>query len=225
VQGHLLHHRVDVQNHFRIELLLFISGALSKVVLERTADRLVHLLEIGFNLSLELADGREARNTGSGDAFSQVVLLGLFVLNNLFPVGTCQEHEVELVLIFTTVVRRLDWKTGLTFVVGAPSRLDIGVVLADRVGKVGLDAGLFVGVKDFWHLLTLKATPEEVFLGKKITALKVDRISKAPGTIVLAAHVSVTTILGLVALVLLEVFARPHGLVGAVGGVVRGNLG
>ena len=69
VEGHLLHHRVDVQNRSGIELLLFISGALLKVVPERTADRLVLLLEIGFNLSLELIDGREARNSGTGGAF------------------------------------------------------------------------------------------------------------------------------------------------------------
>ena len=108
VHGHFLHHRVDVQNRFGIELVLFISGALIKVVLERTADKLLLLLEIGFNLSLELVDGREATDSGSGGAFRRVgVLVGLFVLNNLFPVGARQEHEVKLVLILTAVVRQL----------------------------------------------------------------------------------------------------------------------
>ena len=70
----------------------------------------------------------------------------------------------------------------------------------------------------------MEATSEEVFLGKKITALEVDRIGEATSTIVPAADASVSKILAR-ALGLLEVFARPHELVGAVGGVVRGNLG
>ena len=61
-----------------------------------------------------------------------------------------------------------------------------------------------------------------MLLGKKITTLAVDRIGELS---MLGGEPGVSKVLGLVMFVLFEVFAGPHELVGAVGGLDGGYLG
>lgn len=145
--------------------------------------------------------------------------MGFFILDNLFPIGTGQEHKVELVLVLATVLRLFVRKTGLAVIHGAPGRLDIRALTAHGIGEVRLEGVFFIRVKDFWQLLSLQATLEEVLLSEKIATLTVDRIIEV---LVFAIEAGVSQVLGLLAL--LEVFGRPHELVGAVGGLDRGDL-
>lgn len=68
----------------------------------------------------------------------------------------------------------------------------------------------------------MEAALEEMLLGKKITTLAVDRIGELS---MLGGEPGVSKVLGLVMFVLFEVFAGPHELVGAVGGLDGGYLG
>lgn len=155
------------------DLSLIRLDRLFAVILEGSA----LALETGLNLSLELINRREVGYSGSAGALRVSILVGFFVLDNLFPICAGQEHEVKLVLVFTSV-RLLDRKTGLTFFLGASCRLEIGALLANRVGKVGLETVFLIRVEDFRQLLALEATLEEVLLGKKIATLAVDRIAE-----------------------------------------------
>lgn len=96
------------------------------------------LLKIGLDLSFELHVCWEVANSGTRGAICLhdiwCVLLGIFVLNNLFPIGTGKEHKVELVFVFVGVVRLRVVETGLAVFDHTLGRLDIGVLAANRVG-------------------------------------------------------------------------------------------
>lgn len=124
--------------------------------------------QIGLNLSFELRSGRN------------VALLIVLVLDYFLPVGTCKEHEVELVIVFIVVVRLRVLETGSAVFHTAFCRLDTGVAPADRVREVGLKAGLLalVQVALLRLVLTFEATLEEVLLCEKIATLSIDWIAE-----------------------------------------------